>query len=168
MTQPVWDDERLDAAFHEKFGRSAPFDIERDVRARIAGTSPLRFPAIRHTSAGWALAAAAVVAVLVGTLTVGLGGFGRTAGSASPSPSASAASATPSVGATPTAQAIPGSVFGLPIIHVPDAIAIRDAGVDDREVRRRRLVHPRATRQLCEARPRRSSQARSSSAVQTS
>ena len=137
MTQPVWDDGRLDAAFHEKFGRPAPFDLEREVRARIDGTSPLRFPAIRRNGAGRALAAAAVVAVLVGTLTVGLGGFGRTAGSASPSPSASAATATPSAtqgtSATPTAQAIPGSVFGLPIIHVPDAIAIRDSGVDDRE-----------------------------------
>ena len=36
--------------------------------------------------------------------------------------------------ATPTAQAITGGPSSLPIIQVTDAIAVRDAGVDDREL----------------------------------
>jgi hypothetical protein len=35
---------------------------------------------------------------------------------------------------TPAEQTIPGSVVGLEIIHVSDALAIRDSGADDREL----------------------------------
>ena len=133
MTQPDWDDERLDAAFHGRFDRPAPPGLEKDVNVRIAGTSPARFTMSRTGRPAWALAAAAVMVILIGTLTVGLGSFGRTA-AGSPPPSASDAQATPGANATPTEQAVPGVIFGLPIIHVRDAIAIRDSGVDDREL----------------------------------
>lgn len=131
MTQPDWDDGRLEAAFRAKFDRPAPQGLAKDVHVRIAGTSPARFAALRRSGPGSGLAAAAVVVVLVGTLTVGLGGFGRPGGSAPPADSATSA---PGPSATPTEQAIPGSILGLPIIRVTDAIAIRDAGIDDREV----------------------------------
>jgi len=131
MTQPDWGDDRLDAAFHARFDRPAPSNLTMDVHVRIAGTSPARFGSLRD-SPTWSLVAAAVVVVLVaGTALIGLAGFGRSGGP--PLPSDVSASA-PAPSATPTEQAIPGVVLGLPLIRVPDAIAIRDAGVDDREI----------------------------------
>ena len=134
MTQPDWDDERLDSAFHSRFDRLAPEALARDVHVRIAGTSPARF-GMPHIGQPWSLAAAAVVVILVGAAMVGPAAFslpGAPAG-ASASPSV-AATAAPGASATPTEQAIPGSVFGLPVVHVHDAIAVRDSGVDDREI----------------------------------
>jgi len=132
MTQPDWDDDRLDAAFHARFDRPAPTDLAHDVHVRIAGTSPARFGALRPKPA-WAAAIAAVVVVAVaGTALIGLGGLGRTG--ASPLPS-DAATSDGGPSAIPTEQALPGTVFErLPIIGVTDAIAIRDAGIDDREI----------------------------------
>jgi len=131
MTQPGWDDERLEAAFRARFDRPAPPMLESDVHVRIAGTSPRRFGSLRRSGPTWGLAAAAAVVVLAVTLTVGLGGFGWTGGS--PAPSDPDSAPPPGASATPTAQAIPGEVLDLPVIDVPDAISIRDAGVDDRE-----------------------------------
>lgn len=130
MTQPDWDDERLDAAFHARFDRPAPTGLAKDIHVRIAGRPPARFAGLRVTRA-WSLAAAAVVVILVaGTTLVGLGGLGRTGGSPLPSD----ASAT-SPSATPTAQAVPGVVLEqLQVTSFTDAIAIRDAEADDREI----------------------------------
>ena len=130
MTQPDWDDERLDAAFRARFDRPAPPILEKDVHVRIVGTSPQQFRSFRRSGPTWGLAAAAVVVVLAVTLAVGLGGFGRPGGSSAPSDPNSGGP--PGASATPTTQAVPGVVFDLPILDVPDAIAIRDAGVDDR------------------------------------
>jgi len=132
MTEPGWDDQRLAAAFRATFDRSAPASIEKDIHVRIVGTSPARFGTLRSGGLVWGLAAAALVVVLVGTLAVGVGGFGRGVGS--PHPANAGADASPGAVPTPTEQALPGNVFDLPIIRVPDAIAIRDAGIDDREI----------------------------------
>ena len=132
MTQPDWDDDRLDAAFHARFDRPAPTDLAHDVHVRIAGTSPARFGAFRPKPAWSAAIAAVVVVAVAGTALIGLGGLGRTG--ASPLPS-DAATSDGGPSATPTEQALPGTAFErLPIIGVADAIAIRDAGVDDREI----------------------------------
>ena len=132
MTRSDWDDDRLDAAFRARYDRVAPTTVAHEVHVRIAGTSPARRMTFGRGRTGWTLAAAAVVVVMLGMLSFSVGGTGPTA--APPSPSASGGQATSGPSATPTEQAIPGSVFGLPIVHVPEAIAIRDAGVDDREI----------------------------------
>ncbi|HEX6869351.1 MAG TPA: hypothetical protein VF119_11130 [Candidatus Limnocylindrales bacterium] len=132
MTQPDWDDDRIDAAFHARFDRPAPTDLAHDVHVRIAGTSPARFGGVRLRPA-WSVGIAAVIVVaLAGTALVGLGGLGRTG--ATPLPSG-ALSSDPGPSAIPTEQALPGVAYErLPIIGVRDAIAVRDAGVDDREM----------------------------------
>jgi hypothetical protein len=61
-----------------------------------------------------------------------VGGLGRGVGT--PNPSDAGTHASPAAAPTPTEQALPGVVFGLPIIHLADALAIRDAGIDDREI----------------------------------
>ncbi len=129
MTQPDWDDDRLAAAFRARFDRPAPPTVSRTIHGAIAGTSPARTDIFWRVP-GLGLAAAAVVAVLIGTVAVGLGLFGRSGGA----PLASGSGVVPSAIATPTEQALPGSVLDLPIITVSDAIVIRDAGADDREL----------------------------------
>jgi hypothetical protein len=132
MTQPDWDDERLAAAFRARFDRPAPPTLARAIHGAIAGTNPARRRLVQHRPR-WGLAAAAVVVVLVTTITAGLGGLGRLGGGPS-LPSDSGASSSPGANATPTEQALPGSVLGLEIITVSDAIAFRDAVTDDREL----------------------------------
>jgi hypothetical protein len=132
MTEDDWNDERLAAAFHTRFDRSAPPTVARAVHASIAGTTPTRFHAFEHLQ-GRHLATAAVVIVLVGALTVAMADVGRLGGGPS-TPAGSGGVATVGASATPTAQAITGEAFSLPVIQVTDAIAVRDAGVDDREL----------------------------------
>ena len=134
MTQPDWDDERLDATFHARFDRPAPETLEHDIHVRIAGTSPARF-GVPRIGQPWSLAATAVVVVLVGAAMIVPAALSLPGASARPSvlPSNAATSA-PGSSATPTEQAVPGSVFGLPVVHVHDAIAVRDFGVDDHEI----------------------------------
>jgi len=132
MTQPAWDDDRLDAAFHARFDRPAPPVLVHDVHVRIAGTSPTRF---RIPSVGqpWSLAAALVIVILVFAGTVGRAALSLPAGSQAPvTGSTSGPSAT--AAATPTLHAVSESILGLPIIGVPDAMTIRDGGVDDHEI----------------------------------
>lgn len=132
MTDPEWDDERLATAFHARFDSPAPDGLERDVHVQIVGTAPARFGSLLLDGRAWGLFAAALVAVLVGTLVVGVGGLGRGVGSPEPSDAGVHASAGPDP--TPTEQALPGVVFGLPVVHLTDAFAVRNAGVDDREL----------------------------------
>jgi hypothetical protein len=132
VSEPDWDEERLGTAFHARFDRPAPPTVARAVHAAIAGSTPARFPVFDRLQARH-LATAAVVIVLVGALTVAMADIGRLGGGPS-TPAGSGAVATPGASATPTAQAITGEAFGLPVIQVTDAIAVRDAGVDDREL----------------------------------
>ena len=132
MTQPDWDDDRLGAAFQERFDGSAPAGLEKSIHVRIVGTSPARFGGM-HVGRAWPLAAAAVVVILVaGIAMIDLGGGGRIGTSSIP-PNAEV-SASSEGQATPTEQALPTIIFDLPVIHVSEAIAIRDAGVDEREI----------------------------------
>jgi hypothetical protein len=132
MTQPDWDDDRLAAAFHTRFDRSAPPSVAGAVHGAIVGTTPTRFHAFDRLQARH-LATAAVVIVLVSALTVALADIGRLGGGPS-TPAGSGGVSTAGASATPTAQAIPGLAFDLPIIQVTDATTVRDAGVDDREL----------------------------------
>jgi hypothetical protein len=136
MTQPDWDDDRLDAAFHARFDRTAPSTLTNDVHVRIAGSSPARFTMLR-IGQRWSLAAAAVIVVLVGAAMYIPAALSLPGTAAQPSvvPSVAVTSA-PTLGATPTHQADAGSLFdgALPIVGVREAIALRDAGTDDREI----------------------------------
>ena len=138
MSRADWEDERLAAALRARFDRPAPRDLAGAIHAAIGTTSPARGGWFRPVSA-WATLAAAVVLVAVGGAAVlGLGGLGRPgSGSTGPSDSARAStapSASVGVTATPIEQALPGNVFGLPIVHVRDAVAVRDADAANTEM----------------------------------
>ena len=122
MTDGGWDDERLAAAFHARFDRPAPRAVASSVHAALTQSKPPRAKPFRWIQAGAAVAAAVIVAV-VGVGVVGRGGLG---------PSDSPAPTTGSAG--PTASPAPTSVFGLRVGTVSDALAIRDGGIDDREL----------------------------------
>jgi len=137
MTPSDWDDERLAAAFRTRFDRPAPPTMADAIHGALSGTSPASTIWFRLVPAR-AMAAAAVVLILVGGgALVALGGLGRL-GSGPLHPDVAVAtpgaSTSPGVRPTPTEQAIPGSVLGLPIVHVTDAIAVRDAHADNREL----------------------------------
>jgi len=152
MTQPNWDDERLDAAFHARFDRPAAEALAHDIHVRIAGTAPARF-GVPRIGQPWSLAAAAIVVVLVGAAMILPAALSLPGASAKPSALPSnAATAAPGASATPTEQALPGSVFGLPIVSVRDAIATRDAGANDAEIAVRGWFTPPAGIS-CPARP---------------
>ena len=134
MTQPDWDDERLKAAFRARFDRPAPTTLEGDIHVRIAGTSPARFGAFRRVGPGWGLVAAAVTVVLVGTVSVGLSGFGRQGGS--PPPSDSGPVATPPPPSQGPASTGPWPPEGARVIALTSEVAegappVRVAVVDE-------------------------------------
>ena len=122
MTGDDWDDERLEAAFHARFDRPTPRAVASSVDAALTQTKPARANPFRWLQAGTAVAAVMIV-VVVGVGVVGRGGLG---------PSESAGPTAGFVG--PTASAAPTSVFGLPVGTVSDALAVRDGGVDGREL----------------------------------
>jgi hypothetical protein len=130
MTAPEWDDDRLEAAFRTKFDRPAPAGLEKDVHVRIVGTSPARFVVVRGRATAWGLAAAAIVVIVVGAVAIGASGLGRGVASQPSDAGVPAPAAIP----TPTEQALPGVIFGLPIITVTDAFAIQREVNDDHEI----------------------------------
>ncbi len=122
--RPGWDDERLAAAFRGLADRRAPASLPDSIHDRIIGTRPAR---------GWlgpwgrpmTLGVIGLAAVVVAVALIGFGQLedrGHLAGT-SPSPAASEGSPTP-----------PTSFFGLPTMSVSAALALRDAGRDDREL----------------------------------
>ncbi|MFL5713452.1 MAG: hypothetical protein ACJ769_02205 [Chloroflexota bacterium] len=135
MTHPDWDDDRLDAAFHARFDKTVPTGLAKEVHVRIAGTSPARFT-LPRIGQPWSLAAAAVIVVLVGAAMYLPATSSLPAGTAGSSVVPTAATTTAPESPTPTEQVLPGSLFdgALPIVSVPEAIALRDAGTDDREI----------------------------------
>ncbi len=126
--RPGWDDDRLAAAFHGLADRPPPASLAGTIHDQIAGTRP-----DRRWLGSWGrpLAAGAIglAAIVVAVALVGLGRFGDhgngTVGSPSPAPSRS-----PSGSAQPS----PTSLFGLDTISVSAALAVRGAGIDDREL----------------------------------
>ncbi len=132
MTNDPWDDERLEAAYAARGEvHPTPGDLTASTMAAIrSGARPAtvsRWPQI--------LAAAAAVAVVIGGLTLaGLGSQGPNPGATTtPSDAAGEATAAPAVSGSPAVSA-PTEVAGLTVISVDEAIAIRDAGVDGREM----------------------------------
>lgn len=103
-----WDDERLAGAFRVRaIDRSTPPDLIVSA-VQLVRDRPSKQPGRGRTMRLTLLACAAAVAVLVGTMSV--------------TPRQSGPAATPS------------TAVGLPILTVSEAIAVRDRGVDSREV----------------------------------
>jgi hypothetical protein len=113
MTQhDPWDDARLDAAYTAYASAASPPRLDAgDIRARLE-----RPPTRGIRSWRGALGATVVVATIVAGSVGGLALLGQTADPAAPDP-------------TPATEA-----FGLPVISVLEALALRDAGVGDREL----------------------------------
>lgn len=125
-TSDPWDDNRLAAAFKARAATAAP--VPADLASDTSVT--LRRRRMRSGARWWRpLPMAAAAAVVVSIVGLGLAMSWRTgAPPASAGPSAPVASgAAPSNGRADT-------VLGLPVIDVPAALAVRDAGDDDREL----------------------------------
>lgn len=125
MTTPdPWDDDRLAAAFT---ARAATVPVPPDLAT--ATTNAVRQRPTRRDAPWWRpLPFAAAAAVVVSVVGLSLAMSWRTGSSPPPTgPSASVPSAAPSDAETER-------VFGLPVIDVPAALAVRDVGEDDREL----------------------------------
>jgi hypothetical protein len=143
-----WDDDRLAAAF------VARDDLRPAAYRLIAPTLELVAAARRPTVVRWVPAirpalAVIAMAVLIGGVAisgsrsnVALPTVGLTS---QPSTARATPASTPS--SVPTAG--PETALGLPIITVADAIAVRDAGVDDRELAVRAWFMPVTIRMFC-------------------
>ena len=138
MTQTAWDwdDARLDAAFAARAGlaRSTPPDLAISVLARIASRPSRPTVGVRRLAPGLGLAAAIAVAIVIGSAQIA-----RTppATSSSPNASAVAASVVPASPEPTASPAVPVSAVDDLLAHpisVSDAIARRDANLDDTEI----------------------------------
>lgn len=128
MNRPIaepWDDKRLAAAFS---ARASQHPTPTDLAGRTL--SAVRFE--RTSRPAWlrVLAPAGVVVLVVGAVVVGsvLQRADIVAPASMSSPS-EIASSTPIA-----ASSDPVGVLGLPILSVVEALAIRDAGIDDQEI----------------------------------
>ena len=122
MNGPDWDDDRLAAAFHARFDRSAPTDLAAALHGAVSGISPARLPRFRPASS-WAMAAAAVVlAVVGGAAVLGFGGLGRPGGG--PSDSGAVASS----GVNPNNEAVSVGGSAAPSGPPPSAAPWPPAG----------------------------------------
>lgn len=137
MTQPEWDDERLAATFHDRFDGPAPDGVARSIQDAIAGVTPDQSRSRRGDAKTWAGSVAAVLVVAVSAAVVG-SMLLRPAGAPVASSSGATSTADPSTpGTTPvpaTGADVPASVQGMDVVTVSDALAVRDGGVDDREL----------------------------------
>jgi hypothetical protein len=132
MTDDPWDDERLDAAYVSRGAAHAtPADLtDSTLDAIRSGARPAtvnRWPRI--------LAAAAVVVIVIGGVAiVGLGSHGPNPGAATPSGGSAEATTGSLTPSGSLAGSDPTEVDGLTVISVSDASAVRDSGVDGREL----------------------------------
>lgn len=125
MTTPdPWDDDRLAAAFT---ARNAGIELPPALVTETANA--VRQRPTRRDAPWWRpLPIAAAAAVVVSVVGLSLAMSWRTGSSPAPTgPSASVPSAAPTDAETER-------VLGLPVIDVPAALAVRDAGEDDREL----------------------------------
>ena len=130
-----WDDERLAAAFRVRSDaalRPVPSDLVEETLARVRRLEPRRPWFARRGLVGVTTAAAVLVAVLV----FGVSTLGPSIGPAG-SPSASIGMASQPTGPGPSGSApAPGlGVAALPLLDVAGAVAVRDGGIDGREIR---------------------------------
>jgi hypothetical protein len=134
-----WDDRRLDAAFQGRFDRPAPLYLRERIVQDVA-TSRAAPPLLRtfRVAARTAITAIAIFVAVLATMSIN--GIGPTL---SPRASSSASSTrfptTPpligTVGAPfPSSIRPSGSDATYAVLSVPDAMAIRDRGVDSREI----------------------------------
>ncbi len=137
MTTPdPWDDDRLAAAFAARAeSGEVPPELVTDT------TVALRRRRTRSDAPWWRPRSIAAAAALVVSI-VGLS-LAMSWRSGSP-PATTGPSATVASGAVPSATATE-VVFGLPVIDVPAALAVRDAGEDDRELAVRGWYSPIAS-----------------------
>jgi len=130
-----WDGERLAAAFRVRSDaalRPVPSDLVEETLARVRRLEPRRPWFARRGLVGVTTAAAVLVAVLV----FGVSTLGPSIGPAG-SPSASIGMASQPTGPGPSGSApAPGlGVAALPLLDVAGAVAVRDGGIDGREIR---------------------------------
>ena len=134
-----WDDERLTSAFAARAAQTAtPVDLAR------ATSAALRTQA---SSAGaWRrlLAPAAVVILAIGAVS-GVALLDGQRGSNSPTEP----SADPSTSPSPSESPVASEAARLPVISVLDAIALRDAGEDNREIAVRAWFAPYYPSRAC-------------------
>ena len=133
MTQPEWDDDRLAAAFHGRFDRRCTRrcgEIESTGRSPRSGRPIARLPC-RLERVGRAAAAVLVVAVGGGRRRVADHPIGRRAVASSPGPTSAADRSAVPLGRRRPARR---PSWGWTSSTVSDALAVRDAGQDDREL----------------------------------
>lgn len=125
MTRPDWDDDRLAAAFRELVDRPTPSVMADAIHERIVGTQPhggWRWRWSAPLTAGFVLVAVVVAGVLIGVGRLDV---------INPSPITGGSA---SRGASAPPDEPPTSVGGLQTITIREALAVRDAGVDDQEL----------------------------------
>jgi hypothetical protein len=124
-----WDDERLAAAFAARAIRAA-------TPIGLAGATTAAMRTRRASAVAWRrfLAAAAVVILAVGAVSGGIAVLGALRGSTAPDQFVEDPSAGPTPSPSPSDGWAGREAVGLPVISVSDALAIRDAGIDDREI----------------------------------
>jgi len=136
-----WDDARVGAAFRTRFDRPAPTGVAERVAAELAATT--RFPGWRlalPSMAGGLLATAAAVLILIVGSRLLPSGPGATTGTSpgtspgaigtqGPSPTQVAGS-----GDLPTSVVWSANGRVLPVLTVPNALVVRDRGVDATEI----------------------------------
>jgi hypothetical protein len=134
-----WDDERLTAAFGARAAQAVtPVDLARATSAALR-TQP-------RSAGTWRtlLAPAAVVILAIGAVS-GMALIGGQRGSNAPSEPNADPSSSPSSSGPPDAS----EAARLPVISVVDAIAVRDAGADDREIAVRAWYAPYLPNRAC-------------------
>jgi hypothetical protein len=130
-----WDDDRLGAAFRARSdaaGRPVPGDLVEETLVRVRRLEPGRPWFAGRGLVGVATAAAVLVAVSA----FGVATLGPSIGPAA-SPRASVGTASLPIASVPSGSTpAPGlGVAALPLVDVAGAVAIRDGGIDDREIR---------------------------------
>jgi hypothetical protein len=123
MTESHWNDDRLRAAYADRFASPAPEGFSELVIARARAT-PTRG---RSMVPAWVGVIAAVLVVALG------GGVLLWARSAAPGPSPSGTGITASPDPS-RVDGFPAEILGLPVISVSEAIARREAGPEDTEL----------------------------------
>jgi len=124
-----WDDERLAAAFAARAARAVP-------PVDLASSANAALRARPGSEVIWRrlIVRAAVVILAVGAVSGGIALLGAQRGSSGPGQPMDSPSANPSASPSPFDPWAGREAMGLPVISVSDAIAIRDGGVDDREI----------------------------------
>jgi hypothetical protein len=136
----AWDDDRLAAAFLERYDRLAPHELAFATLERVRATSrrPGWWPSVGRPTTLRLASVVAVVAILAVVVAPRAGTApGSSAAPTTPNTIPSPAQNTPyqSFPASPAVAGFPAEVAGLPVRSVPDAIALAAGGdVGDMEL----------------------------------